>query len=186
MIFTSCQSRYLCMNARTTLPHFISLTFLPKLPTYTPTTPEVLLVETFHLAKNTLQYGLRSICFNGAKIWNSIPSEIRNASSVRIFKKNLKYLFLDLIFSSIFAGCCIWCGGVYFLTISALGGPGMEFSPPLHFLLGHQESEGRLSFASWCPGGELRVGGWGNAVVGLLGEWMVGLCLRSGCGLSDL
>ena len=119
LICTSYQSRYLCMNAKTTLPHFISLTFLLKLSTYTPTPPEMLLVETFYLAENTLQYGLRSICVNGANIWNSIPREIRNASSVRIFKN----IFLTLIFSSTFVGCwgCIRCGGVYFLAISALG-----------------------------------------------------------------
>ena len=62
----------------------------------------------------------------------------------------------------------------------------MGFSPALCFLLGHQESEGRPSFASWCPGGELKVGGWGNAVVGLLGAGVVRLCLCSGCCLSDL
>ena len=45
--------------------------------------------------KNTLQYGLRSIRFNGAKIWNSIPPEIRDASSVRTFKNNLKNLYFD-------------------------------------------------------------------------------------------
>ena len=51
--------------------------------------------DLFILQKNTLQYGLRSICFNGAKIWNSIPPEIRDASSVRILKNNLKNLFFD-------------------------------------------------------------------------------------------
>ena len=70
-------------------------------------------------------------------------------------------------------GCwgCIWCGGMYFLTISALKGPGIRFSLVLHFLLGHQESEGRPSFSlSWCPGGEL-----GARV-----------CLYIECGLSNL
>ena len=79
MICTSYQSQYLHMNAKTTLPHFISLTFSLKLLMYTPTTPEVLLVEIALSCKNTLQYGLRSIRFNGAKIWNSIPFEIRDA-----------------------------------------------------------------------------------------------------------
>ena len=78
-----------------TLPHFISLIFLLKLLMYTPTTPEVLLVEISLSAKNTLQYGLRSIRFNGAKIWNNIPPEIRDASSVRNFKNNLKNLYFD-------------------------------------------------------------------------------------------
>ena len=33
--------------------------------------------DLFLVRKNTLQYGLRSICFNGAKIWNTIPSDIK-------------------------------------------------------------------------------------------------------------
>ena len=51
--------------------------------------------DFFILQKNTLQYGLRSIRFNGAKIWNSIPPEISDASSVRTFKNNLKNLYFD-------------------------------------------------------------------------------------------
>ena len=51
--------------------------------------------DFFILQKNTLQYGLRSIRFNGAKIWNNIPPEIRDASSVRNFKNNLKNLYFD-------------------------------------------------------------------------------------------
>ena len=42
---------------------------------------------------------LRSICFNGARIWNSIPPEIRDASSVRTFKNNLNNLFFDFYIS---------------------------------------------------------------------------------------
>ena len=45
--------------------------------------------------KNTVQYGLRSICFNGVKSWNTIPSDIRNSPSVSIFKKTLKNFLLD-------------------------------------------------------------------------------------------
>ena len=51
--------------------------------------------DFFILQRNTLQYGLQSIHFNGAKIWNSIPPEIRDASSVRTFKNNLKNLYFD-------------------------------------------------------------------------------------------
>ena len=53
MICTSYQSQYLHMNAKT-LPHFISLTFSLKLLMYTPTTPEVLLVEISLFCKKTL------------------------------------------------------------------------------------------------------------------------------------
>ena len=45
--------------------------------------------------KTTLQYGLCSISFNGAKIWNNIPPEIRDSPSVRTFKNKLKNFLLD-------------------------------------------------------------------------------------------
>ena len=46
------------------------------------------------------------------------------------------------------------------------------FSPALRFLLGHQKDDGKPSFASWCPGGELGAGV--GAAVGLLGARVVG------------
>ena len=50
--------------------------------------------DFYLVRKNILQYGLRSICLNGAKIWNTIPSDIRNSPSIRNFKNKLKKLFL--------------------------------------------------------------------------------------------
>ena len=83
LICTSYQSRYLHMNAKTTLHHLISLTFSLKSANIHSYNTRSAARETFLSCKNTLQYGLRSICFNGAKIWNSIPPEIRDASSIR-------------------------------------------------------------------------------------------------------
>ena len=40
--------------------------------------------------KNTLQYGLRSSQYAGAKSWNSIPPNIKQSSSVMIFRCDLK------------------------------------------------------------------------------------------------
>ena len=51
--------------------------------------------DYFIVRKNMLVYGIRSICFNGAKIWNNIPPEIRDSSSVWNFRKRLKKLLLD-------------------------------------------------------------------------------------------
>ena len=51
--------------------------------------------DFFMVKKNSLQYGLRSIGFNGAKIWNNIPPEIRDSPSVRTFKNKLKNFLLD-------------------------------------------------------------------------------------------
>ena len=44
--------------------------------------------------KNTFQYGIRSMKYNGARLWNMIPSHIREASSNLVFKNNLKTYFL--------------------------------------------------------------------------------------------
>ena len=45
------------------------------------------------MRKNTLQYGLRSIRYAGAKAWNSIPFSIKQSSSVTIFRRDLKLHF---------------------------------------------------------------------------------------------
>ena len=37
--------------------------------------------DLFLVRKNTVQYGLCSICFDGVKSWNTIPSDIRNSPS---------------------------------------------------------------------------------------------------------
>ena len=43
--------------------------------------------------KNSLQYGLKSICYMGAKMWNDLPEELRNSTSKYSFKKHLKNTF---------------------------------------------------------------------------------------------
>ena len=40
--------------------------------------------------KNSLQYGLRSLRYLGAKLWNALPADIRNAPSKFSFKSKLK------------------------------------------------------------------------------------------------
>ena len=51
--------------------------------------------DFFLKRKNTLQCGLCSVCFNGAKIWNNISLDIQNAPSVGNLKKKIKELLLD-------------------------------------------------------------------------------------------
>ena len=46
--------------------------------------------DIFMTRKNTLQYGLRSVRFAGAKSWNSISDDIKKSSSVFIFRRKLK------------------------------------------------------------------------------------------------
>ena len=46
---------------------------------------------------NSLQYGLKSIRYLGAKLWNSLPVELRNAPSKISFKKQLKIFLLNKV-----------------------------------------------------------------------------------------
>ena len=51
--------------------------------------------DLFLAQKNTLQYGLRSIRYMGAKLWNGLPSAITALSSKFLLKKHLKSYFLN-------------------------------------------------------------------------------------------
>ena len=45
--------------------------------------------------KNTFQYGIRSIEYNGARLWDMVPVHIREFSSPLVFRSNLKKYFLN-------------------------------------------------------------------------------------------
>ena len=45
--------------------------------------------------KNSLQYGLKSIRYQGAKLWNTLPLELRNAPTKIMFKTKLKIYLLN-------------------------------------------------------------------------------------------
>ena len=50
--------------------------------------------DIFLTQKNILQYGIKSICFTGAKIWNSTSTTIKESASLVCFRFKLKpYLF---------------------------------------------------------------------------------------------
>ena len=50
--------------------------------------------DIFLIQKNTLQYGLRSVRYCGAKCWNDIPVDIKRSPSVKSFRLKLKaFLF---------------------------------------------------------------------------------------------
>ena len=51
--------------------------------------------DIFLNQKNTLQYGLRSVRYFGAKCWNNIPSEIKSSPSAYIFRGKLKTFFFE-------------------------------------------------------------------------------------------
>ena len=44
--------------------------------------------------QHTIQYGIRSVQYSGAKLWNSIPSEIRLSSTVKQFRTKLNKYYL--------------------------------------------------------------------------------------------
>ena len=51
--------------------------------------------DVFLTPKISLQYGLKSIRYTGAKMWNDLPEEIQNSSSKCSFKKHLKKYILN-------------------------------------------------------------------------------------------
>ena len=51
-------------------------------------------VDLYRLRKNCVQYGLTSIRYLGAKLWNALPVELRNALSQISSKSQLKIHFL--------------------------------------------------------------------------------------------
>ena len=51
--------------------------------------------DLFLERKNTFQYGIRSIQYNGARLWNMLPVNLRASSSPSVFRSNLKKYFLS-------------------------------------------------------------------------------------------
>ena len=45
--------------------------------------------------KNTFQYGIRSIEYNGARLRNMVTVHIRESSSISVLRSNLKKYFLN-------------------------------------------------------------------------------------------
>ena len=57
-------------------------------------TRQVIKSNIFLTQKNTLQYGLRSVRYCGAKCWNNIPVDIKQSPSVSSFRQKIKaFLF---------------------------------------------------------------------------------------------
>ena len=53
--------------------------------------------DVFLAHKNSLKYGLKSIRYMGAKMWNDLPVELRNSPSKHSFKKHLKTHILGFL-----------------------------------------------------------------------------------------
>ena len=52
--------------------------------------------DLFLECKNTFQYGIRSIEYNGARLWNMLPIALRETSSSSVFRSELKKYLLAL------------------------------------------------------------------------------------------
>ena len=53
--------------------------------------------DLYMFRKNSLQYGLKSIRYLGARLWNALSVELRNASSKILFKTKLKSYLLSKV-----------------------------------------------------------------------------------------
>ena len=70
--------------------------------------------DLFLERKNTFQYGIRSIAYNGVRLWNMLPVGVRESSSPSVFRSDLKkkssvtiYWLITLVLGVrvILAGC---------------------------------------------------------------------------------
>ena len=53
----------------------------------------------YTLPRCARNFGQRSITYQGMKLWNTLPNEIKGAQSVEVFKKKVKdYLFDSFLF----------------------------------------------------------------------------------------
>ena len=53
--------------------------------------------DLYMFKQNSLQYGLKSIRYHGAKLWNTLPLELRNAPTKVMFKTKLKIYLLNKV-----------------------------------------------------------------------------------------
>ena len=51
--------------------------------------------DIFQSIRNTFLYGLRSIKYFGAKLWNDIPTFIKMSVSFNVFKSKLKEFLIN-------------------------------------------------------------------------------------------
>ena len=56
--------------------------------------------DIFLTRKFTLQYGLKSVRYAGAKSWNIIPIQIKQAVSIHTFRRQVKHYLLSINYQS--------------------------------------------------------------------------------------
>ena len=85
---------YDCLNK--TAPVFFHDYFTPSSERHTFNTRLVSRGDLFPERKNTVQYGIRSIEYNRARLWNMLPVALRESSSPSVFRSNLKKYLLHM------------------------------------------------------------------------------------------
>ena len=60
--------------------------------------------------KNTFIYGIRSIQYSGARLWNTLPAPIRDSQSTSVFRSQVKAVLLPHHMED-------WSGGATYLFL---------------------------------------------------------------------
>ena len=85
---------YDCLNK--TAPVFFHDYFTPSSERHTYNTRLASRGDLFLERRNTFQYGIRSIEYNDARLWNVLPVTLRESSPPPVFRSDLKKYFLDM------------------------------------------------------------------------------------------
>ena len=74
---------YKCVENKN--PQYLNALFIKKNSHYELRDTDLIFQDRF----NTMKYGYRSFTYYGAKLWNSLPSDIKKSQSIDIFKHKL-------------------------------------------------------------------------------------------------
>ena len=77
------------------VPSYFSSYFTPVASMHHYDTRAASRGDLFLQRKNTFIYGIRSIQYSGARLWNTLPAPIRDSQSVSVFRSQVKALFLS-------------------------------------------------------------------------------------------
>ena len=82
--------RFLCTEIYKTLnglnPNYMNQIFVKSSSRYSSRRPQDLMAPRV----NQTKFGLKSIQYEGAKLWNHLPNSIKSAENLEIFKKLIK------------------------------------------------------------------------------------------------
>ena len=76
-------------------PSYFSSYFTPVVDMHHFDTHAASRCDLFLSIKNTFIYGMRSIQYSGARLWNTLPALIRDLQSASVFRSQVKALLLS-------------------------------------------------------------------------------------------